>query len=198
MPSTSCMTVASCTWGACALERWGLFHVIEMVEAYHKLFPGVDISIHMGNSAEVLADLADYATDIAVLAGACEDPAFHTEHYASHAVILFAPLSHPLARYDSVPLSALQDAPLLQRESGSTTRACLEAALERSISGPAPSWKSVVGRPCGKPSPEGWASVRYPRPNSFRTIVSKPFVFRETPCAPTRICIAWPSAGTAA
>jgi DNA-binding transcriptional LysR family regulator len=30
-----------------------------------------------------------------------------------------------------VPLSALQDAPLLQRESGSTTRACLEAALEK-------------------------------------------------------------------
>ena len=51
----------------------GPFHVIEMVEADHRLFPGVDISIHMGNSAQVLADLADYATDIAVLAGACED-----------------------------------------------------------------------------------------------------------------------------
>ncbi|MCC9164336.1 LysR substrate-binding domain-containing protein [Alcaligenes sp. MMA] len=109
----------------------GPFHVIEMVEAYHRLFPGVDISIHMGNSAQVLADLADYATDIAVLAGASEDAAFHTEHYASHAVILFAPLSHPLAQHDSVPLAALQDAPLLQRESGSTTRACLEAALEK-------------------------------------------------------------------
>ncbi|MFF7056758.1 LysR substrate-binding domain-containing protein [Achromobacter spanius] len=116
----------------------GPFHVIEMVDAYHRLYPGVELSIRVGNSAEVLADLENYVTDIAVLAGARDEPGLSAEHYASHAVILFAPVSHPLARFDSVPLSALQDAPLLQREAGSTTRAALEAALEQAGVRPRP------------------------------------------------------------
>jgi aminoethylphosphonate catabolism LysR family transcriptional regulator len=116
----------------------GPFHVIEMVDAYHRLYPGVELSIRVGNSAEVLADLENYVTDIAVLAGARDEPGLSSEHYASHAVILFAPVSHPLARFDSVPLSALQDAPLLQREAGSTTRAALEAALEKAGVRPRP------------------------------------------------------------
>lgn len=116
----------------------GPFHVIEMVDAYHRLYPGVELSIRVGNSAEVLADLENYVTDIAVLAGARDEPGLSSEHYASHAVILFAPVTHPLARFDSVPLSALQDAPLLQREAGSTTRAALETALEQAGVRPRP------------------------------------------------------------
>jgi aminoethylphosphonate catabolism LysR family transcriptional regulator len=116
----------------------GPFHVIEMVDAYHRLYPGVELSIRVGNSAEVLADLENYVTDIAVLAGARDEPGLSSEHYASHAVILFAPVSHPLARFDSAPLSALQDAPLLQREAGSTTRAALEAVLEQAGVRPRP------------------------------------------------------------
>ncbi|OMG93320.1 LysR substrate-binding domain-containing protein [Achromobacter xylosoxidans] len=107
----------------------GPFHVIEMVDAYHRLYPGVDLSIRVGNSAEVLADLESYVTDIAVLAGARDAPGLSAIPYASHPVILLAPVTHPLACHDSLPLSALHDVPLLQREPGSTTRAALEAAL---------------------------------------------------------------------
>jgi len=115
--------------GVLRIGAVGPFHVIEMVEAYHRHYPGVSISIRIGNSAEVLADLENYATDIAVLAGVHDTPGFSAEHYASHAVILFAPVSHPLAACDTVPLSALHDAPLLVREAGSTTRAALEEVL---------------------------------------------------------------------
>lgn len=47
-------------------------------------------------------------------------------------------MTHPLAQFDSVPLSALQDAPLLQREAGSTTRAALEAVLAQAGVRPRP------------------------------------------------------------
>ncbi|HCW18265.1 LysR family transcriptional regulator, partial [Achromobacter sp.] len=57
----------------------GPFHVIEMVDAYHRLYPGVDMSIRVGNSAEVLADLTNYVTDIAVLAGARDEPGLSAE-----------------------------------------------------------------------------------------------------------------------
>ncbi|MDE1167919.1 MAG: LysR substrate-binding domain-containing protein [Pseudomonas sp.] len=107
----------------------GPFHVIEMVDAYRSAYPQIDISIRIGNSATVLADLANYVTDVGVLAGLHDDPAFCTHLYASHPVILFVNVDHPLARFDEVPLQALQGQPLLSRETGSTTRLALDKAL---------------------------------------------------------------------
>lgn len=109
----------------------GPFHVIEMVDAYHRRHPRVDLSIRVGNSKQVLADLEQYVTDIAVLAGAPKSPGFSTFLYASHPVILFAPVGHPFSRQELVPISALHNAPLLQRERGSTTRSAMDAELAR-------------------------------------------------------------------
>ena len=100
----------------------GPFHVIEMVDRYRQAYPQIDVSIRVGNSASVLADLQGYVTDIGVLAGLHHDPAFVAQRYARHPVILFARADHPFARHDQVPLQALQGQPLLRREQGSTTR----------------------------------------------------------------------------
>ncbi|MCU1720513.1 MULTISPECIES: LysR substrate-binding domain-containing protein [unclassified Pseudomonas] len=108
----------------------GPFHVIEMVDRYRQEYPQIDVSIRVGNSASVLADLENYVTDIGVLAGLQDDPAFVVERYARHSVILFAHVDHPLARHDEVPLQALQGQPLLRREQGSTTRLALERGLD--------------------------------------------------------------------
>lgn len=117
--------------GQLKLGAVGPFHVIEMVDHYRQRYPRIDVSIRVGNSAQVLADLEQYATDIAVLAGRQEDPGLCAVHYARHAIILFVNHTHPLAQHDSVPLHVLEDQPLLQREIGSTTRLALERALEQ-------------------------------------------------------------------
>ncbi len=108
----------------------GPFHAIEMVDAYRRDYPQIDISIRIGNSACVLAELENYVTDVGVLAGLHEDPAFSAQLYARHRVILFANVHHPLARHDTLELEALQGQPLLRRESGSTTRVALEKVLD--------------------------------------------------------------------
>lgn len=115
--------------GRLRLGAVGPFHVIEMVDAYHRRYPGVEVSIRVGNSAQVFADLESYRTDIAVLARFHDDPGFAASHYASHAVILFANVEHPFAQLESVPLEALHGEPLLLREQGSTTRSALEQVL---------------------------------------------------------------------
>ncbi len=115
--------------GQLKLGAVGPFHVIEMVDHYRQRYPRIDVSIRVGNSAQVLADLEQYATDIAVLAGRHDDPGLCAVHYARHAIILFVHHTHPFAQRDSVPLHALEDQPLLQRETGSTTRLALERAL---------------------------------------------------------------------
>lgn len=116
--------------GILKLGAVGPFHVTEMVAAYRERFPGMHISIRMGNSQQVLHDLENYATDIAVLAGQYKHAGLLSIPYACHPIILFAPRSHPLARFDSVPIHALQGVQLIQREQGSTTRAALENALQ--------------------------------------------------------------------
>ena len=115
--------------GQLKLGAVGPFHVIEMVDSYHQLYPRIDVSIRVGNSAQVLADLENYTTDIAVLAGLHNDPALCAVHYARHAIVLFAHHKHPLAQHVSVPLQALEGQPMLQRERGSTTRSVMEQAL---------------------------------------------------------------------
>ena len=107
----------------------GPFHVIEMVAAYRARHPGMQLSIRMGNSQQVLHDLEHYSTDVAVLAGLYERPELVMREYARHAIILFAHVEHPFARREQVDITELQGQPLLLRERGSTTRVALETAL---------------------------------------------------------------------
>ena len=107
----------------------GPFHVIEMVAAYRARHPGMQLSIRMGNSQQVLHDLEHYSTDVAVLAGLYERPELVMREYARHAIILFAHVEHPFARREQVDISELQGQPLLLRERSSTTRVALETAL---------------------------------------------------------------------
>lgn len=120
--------------GQLRLGAVGPFHVIEMVDAYRRAFPQVELSIRVGNSASVLADLENYVTDIGVLAGFHDDPAFHSMLYARHRVIVFAHHEHTLAQRDTIRLEELQGQPMLRREQGSTTRLAFEQALaEREV-----------------------------------------------------------------
>ncbi|CAM3672403.1 LysR substrate-binding domain-containing protein [Polaromonas hydrogenivorans] len=108
----------------------GPFHVIEMVAAYRAQHPGMQLSIRMGNSQQVLHDLERYTTDVAVLAGLYERPELVVREYARHAIILFAHVDHPFAQRAQVQMHELQGQPLLLREQGSTTRTAMESALQ--------------------------------------------------------------------
>lgn len=109
----------------------GPFHVIEMVDAYRARYPKVELSIKLGNSAQSLADLANYVTDVAVLASFNDDARFHAVPYADHAVVLFAHRSHPFYQRTAVSLAELEQQPLIMREQGLTTRLALEQALQQ-------------------------------------------------------------------
>jgi aminoethylphosphonate catabolism LysR family transcriptional regulator len=122
------------TRGQLRLGAVGPFHVIEMVDAYRNDFPQIELSIRIGNSAAVLADLDNYVIEIGVLAGLHDDPAYHTRLYARHPVIVFARHDHPLARRGCIRLEELHGQPMLHREQGSTTRLAFEKVLaERDV-----------------------------------------------------------------
>lgn len=107
----------------------GPFHVIEMVAAYRARYAGMKLSIRMGNSEQVLHDLENYSTDVAVLAGLYARPELLAREYARHAIIVFAHKDHPFAKRTQIQIQELQDQPLLLREQGSTTRKAIQTAL---------------------------------------------------------------------
>jgi aminoethylphosphonate catabolism LysR family transcriptional regulator len=119
------------TRGHLKLGAVGPFHVIEMVDAYRQCQPSIELSIRIGNSAAVLADLENYVTDIAVLAGHRDDPRFVTHCYARHPVVLFAHISHPFASRSTIGLDELNQQSLLRREKGSTTRDAFDRVLKQ-------------------------------------------------------------------
>ncbi|MNY96473.1 HTH-type transcriptional activator CmpR [compost metagenome] len=107
----------------------GPFHVIEMVASYRARHPGMQLSIRMGNSQQVLHDLEHYVTDVAVLAGLYERPEFEARAYARHAIILFVNKNHAFAQRHQIDIQELNGQSLLLREHGSTTRAAIEEVL---------------------------------------------------------------------
>ena len=109
----------------------GPFHVTEMLARFNRRFPGVQVSVRVGNSEAVLAELVDYRTDVAVLAQFTDDSRFRWLPYSRHPVVIFAHRSHRFAARRSIRIAELEGEPMILREEGSTTRKALDDALQR-------------------------------------------------------------------
>lgn len=106
----------------------GPYHVTEMLAAFNRRYPGVQLSVSIGNSSEVQRDLLDYKSDVAVLAHIDPDARLIAIPYRRHPVLVFMPADHRLARRKNVRLAELADEPFVARELGSTTRRAFESA----------------------------------------------------------------------
>lgn len=104
-------------------------HVIEMIEVFNARYPGIYLSMTLGNSEAVLRELSDYSCDVGVLARSTDDDRYHVQHYASFPVMAFVRRNHRLASLQSIELADLAKEKLLMRERGSTTRRALEEGI---------------------------------------------------------------------
>jgi LysR family transcriptional regulator, low CO2-responsive transcriptional regulator len=109
----------------------GPFHVTEMLARFNKRFPGMQVSVRVGNSQTVLAALVDYQTDVAVFAQFTDDPRFHSVPYSRHPIVVFVHRSHRFARRKSIRIAELEGEGMILREQGSTTRKALDDALAK-------------------------------------------------------------------
>jgi aminoethylphosphonate catabolism LysR family transcriptional regulator len=107
----------------------GPFHVTKMLAAFNQRFPGIHVSVRVGNSESVLRSLVDYRTDVAVLARFTDDPRFHSVPYSRHPVAIFVNRAHRFAKRRSIRIRELEGEGMILREEGSTTRKALEDAL---------------------------------------------------------------------
>jgi aminoethylphosphonate catabolism LysR family transcriptional regulator len=120
--------------GSLTVGADGPYHVIAHLAAFREKFPGVAVTLAIGNSDDMLEDLLEFRTDIAVLARLVDDPRLTFRHVARHRLVVFVPRDHAWGKRRGVTLADLAGADMVLREHGSTTRRVFEAALaERGI-----------------------------------------------------------------
>lgn len=109
----------------------GPYHVTDMLVAFNKRFPGLYVTVSIGNSLAAMRDLLDYKTDVAVLAHIDPDERLIAIPYARPEVVVFVNRGHPLAKKARLRLADLDGEPMIVREPGSTTRRAVEGAMQK-------------------------------------------------------------------
>lgn len=104
-------------------------NILPLLGAFSREYPGIDVSLTLGNDRQLRRDLVEGRIDVAVQA---EDSLQDKDH----AVLLrrsvhraVVPVGDVWARRHSVNLSELCERRLILRESGSSTRAAFDQAL---------------------------------------------------------------------
>ncbi|GLQ06620.1 LysR substrate-binding domain-containing protein [Sneathiella chinensis] len=105
-------------------------HVVPLIGRFRQQYPGITVSLRMGNSDEIRAGLLDFHFDIGVVADMPDDPRFHSVVLRQDPLVAFISKDHPLADRQSLTLRELSALPLVLRERGSKTRAHLETAMQ--------------------------------------------------------------------
>ncbi len=107
------------------------FHVTAALSAFTQRYPGVRLSLTVGNSAELAHDLLEHKLDVAVLANLSGDSRFFAKPLRHDRMVAFVAKTHPWARRRRIDLSDLREQRLILREQNSTTRQVFEAAMAR-------------------------------------------------------------------
>ena len=86
---------------------------------------GVILNLTVHNRAELLHQLADNFTDLAIMGRPPEDMDTVNEPFSPHPYVIVAAPSHPLARKRRISMDVIVREPFLVRERGSDTRASM-------------------------------------------------------------------------
>ncbi|MBW7984675.1 DNA-binding transcriptional regulator YeiE [Enterobacillus tribolii] len=106
----------------------GNYILPRMIAAYRRDFPEMPLDLNVGNSADVIAAVADFRVDLGLIEGPCYMPELLTQSWMQDELIVFAAPDHPVLQAP-VTLEALAAAPWILREKGSGTREVLEHLL---------------------------------------------------------------------
>ena len=97
-----------------------------LIAAYSERYPGVRISLQVGNRESVLSSLVDHRTDLAITGEPPEGVDVEAKRFMDNPLVVIANPNHPLLRLGRVALPHLRDERLVVREVGSGTRAATE------------------------------------------------------------------------
>jgi DNA-binding transcriptional LysR family regulator len=98
--------------------------------AFRRQYPGIDIRLSIGNTAQVAAAVHEGIADIGFIEGAIDDPMLVSEQVARDQLVVVVGGDHPWAKGGRLEPERLIETEWVLREPGSGTRSEFEAALE--------------------------------------------------------------------
>lgn len=107
----------------------GPFHTMRILKEFRERYPGVTVSVELGNTAEVLDSLHDLKTDVAVVSEVECGPTLKSVTLHRQQVIALIHVDHTLAAKDTLQLCDLDGEDMVMREEMSITRQIFEKTL---------------------------------------------------------------------
>jgi len=108
----------------------GLYLLPEMIAAFNRRHPGLDVSLSIGNSGQVVDQILAGKIDLGFAGGFVEVAGLQVQPFVNDELVLIAPVAHRLARRADVPAGELAGETFVMRETGSGTYRAMEAMLE--------------------------------------------------------------------
>jgi len=95
-----------------------------------KLYPGIDVSLKVGNREHLLERLGENQDDLYILGQPPEELDVVSEPFLDNPLVVLASNNHPLVGQRNIPLERIAREPFIMRESGSGTRMALERLFQ--------------------------------------------------------------------
>lgn len=115
--------------GTLNLHAIGPYNITPIIKAYRADYPGVQVTVTVGDSQSITQRILDYQGDIGLVLNEITDPQIFCLPYRQQALVVFAATSHELASKQEVSLADLMNQEFVMREEGSGTRKAFEEAL---------------------------------------------------------------------
>ncbi len=103
-------------------------HVTGFVSGFRKAHPRVFVSVHTGNTEDVLRRVRNYEAEVGVVANLVSAPDLDTVDLGSTPIVAIAAKGFLPKALNSLSVEELAEWPLVLREAGSRTRRALEEA----------------------------------------------------------------------
>jgi DNA-binding transcriptional LysR family regulator len=103
-----------------------------LLAGFRQLMPALRLDLRIGNTAEVIAAVRDFQTDLGLIEGPSHDPNMTVLPWMEDELVIAAAPAHPLTRsamHAALTTQQLATADWLIREPGSGTREAVEQAL---------------------------------------------------------------------
>ena len=114
-----------------ASQTVGNYWLPPLIHRYQQQYPGITLSLRIGNTEQVAAWVIEGSADLGLIEGDIDEPALAVQPVADDELVLVVGAAHPWAKKRTVALRDLKTIRWVLREHGSGTRAVFESALAK-------------------------------------------------------------------
>lgn len=107
----------------------GPYNVMKILAPYRERYPGIFVTLSVGDSSQVVDRILNYHVDIGVLVHDVQDERVHSIPFRRQKLVVFAHHKHPLVGRP-LRLTDLEGQAMIVREPGSTTQQVVKRRLQ--------------------------------------------------------------------